>query len=53
MSLSVKRGLPPEQSWGDEWPTLSPGGRGLGCGGNDQGGGKFFGELDAPQLAAG
>ena len=33
MSLSLKRGLPPEQSWGDEWPTLSPGGRGLGLGG--------------------
>jgi hypothetical protein len=25
MSLSVKRGLPPELCWGDEWPTLSPG----------------------------
>jgi hypothetical protein len=45
-------------------PPHAPGGRGLGCGGNDliitptlilphQGGGKVFGELDAPQLAAG
>jgi len=44
--------------------SLSPGGRGLGRGGNDliitptlilphQGGGKFFREFDAPQLAAG
>jgi len=54
----------PQLCWGDEWPTLSPGGRGLGRGGNDliitptlilphQGGGKFFRELDAPQLCCG
>jgi len=43
----------PQLCWGDEWPTLSPGGEGQGEGGNDlmitptlilphQGGGKFF-----------
>jgi len=52
----------PQLCWGDEWPPLSPGGKGLG--GNDliitptlilphQGGGKSFGELDAPQLCCG
>jgi len=52
----------PQLCWEDEWPTLSPGGRGLG--GiyliitptlilPHQGGGKFFRELDAPQLCCG
>ncbi len=54
----------PQLCWGDEWLSLPPGGRGLGWGGNDviitptlilphQGGGKFFRELDAPQLCCG
>jgi len=50
----------PQLCWGDEWPPLSPGrqpGRASGPEATlilpHQGGGKFFRELDAPQLPPG
>jgi len=62
MTPSLKSGVQPELCWGDEWPPSPLGGEGEGE--SDlwitptlilphQGGGKYFRDLDAPQLAAG